>query len=137
MKVKVSSELSSRLAAIGPTAEQTLIKDFTAWKSGKDEFGHYFFSRDKVEKGLRHVHIVPKNNSVDLATWNRLWKARRPHLRRSDRYLLYAHDNTHGYLLIQIIDDPGAHNLWQPKNRAVLERYEIVADNFCFNGTVP
>jgi hypothetical protein len=50
--------------------------------------------------------------------------------------LLYA-DGTpaHGYLLIALLADPGAHELW--KDRELVAELERIADDFHFHGTVP
>ena len=134
MKVFVGSVLSKHLAAIDPTAEATLITDFSEWKSG-DEFEHPIFCHDQVENGLHHVHMVPLNKIEDLKKWDaQMVKKHTRHKRRSDRYLLFADGGRFGYLLIQILDDPGAHALW--KNKAALKNYLTVADNFIFNGSV-
>jgi hypothetical protein len=50
---------------------------------------------------------------------------------------MYAYDATYGCLLIALLADPGAHDLWKPARRQQLISYELVADNFMFSGVVP
>lgn len=58
--------------------------------------------------------------------------------RTSDRYLLYAYGgHREGYLLISVIDDPGAHELWAPQNKARRQALEEIAEAFCVFGTIP
>ncbi|MGB4584776.1 MAG: type II toxin-antitoxin system YafO family toxin [Rhodoferax sp.] len=140
MKVHVTSQLSAHLLAVSQHAESVLVRKFTEWKSGPDD-GHYWFSQNKRgDDGLLfHVHLIPNNEPAARKEWDRLWRGPpvRPWRRRSDRYLLYADGKRHGYLLIALLEDPGAHDLWQPLNRKMLEDFVVVADNFDFNGSVP
>jgi Toxin YafO, type II toxin-antitoxin system len=84
----------------------------------------------------------PENSSSnfnvqdDLARWNHNWRYHRK--RTSDRYILYANGGiSHGFLLIAIINDPGAHALWNEQNRAVLALMEGIAEQFCIFGRLP
>jgi hypothetical protein len=140
MKVHVTSQLGAQLLAVSRNAESVLVGKFTEWKSGLED-GHYWFSQNKLgDDGLLfHVHLIPNNEVVARQVWNRLWRGppKRPWKRRSDRYLLYADGKRHGYLLIALLEDPGAHELWLPSNRKLLQDFVVVADNFDFNGSVP
>ncbi|MDD2811747.1 type II toxin-antitoxin system YafO family toxin [Rhodoferax sp.] len=140
MKVHVTSQLSVQLLAVSQNAEALLVDEFIAWKNGPED-GHYWFSQNKLgdDGHLFHVHLIPNNNATARREWNRLWRGPpvRPWKRRSDRYLLYADGKQHGYILIALLEDPGAHDLWLPKNKSLLQDFVIVADNFDFNGSVP
>lgn len=140
MIVRVTSQLKTQLQLAQPNAEELLVGKFLEWKSSPED--HYWFSKDvRGDDGyLFHVHLVPSNDQVARGIWDRLWSRhpRRPWSRRSDRYLLYADAGTsHGYLLIALIEDPGAHALWSPAQQAVRKQFEIVAENFCVFGVVP
>ena len=117
-----------------------MVKAFSEWKSGHPD-GQYWFSRDVrgADGNLYHVHLIPENVPEAREEWDVLWfdKPIRPWLRRSDRYLLYANGGRHGYLLIAILEDPGAHKLWTPALKLVRETFEIVAENFVYFGQVP
>jgi len=140
MKVHVTSQLSAQLLAVSQHAESVLVRKFIEWKSGLED-GHYWFSQNKLgDDGLLfHVHLIPKNEPAARREWDRFWRGPpvRPWRRRSDRYLLYADGKRHGYLLIALLEDPGAHDLWLPLNRNLLQDFVVVADNFDFNGSVP
>jgi len=136
-KVQLTSQLEAQLTGT-PFPPLLLQQQFSKWKNG-DEYGSYLFSRDKTDPQtkLSHAHMVPVNDLQALAAWDEHWKKRRPHRRLSDRYVVYTHDPRHGYLLIALIGDPGAHALWTPAGKPLLANFETVADNFIFNGTVP
>jgi hypothetical protein len=141
MQVRVTAPLKAQLQAAHPAAEATLVKKFTEWKSGPPN-GHYWFSREvRGDDGhLYHAHLIPQNVVQDRVQWDALWsgRPRRPWLRRSDRYLLYADSGKlYGYLLIAVLDDPGAHTLWTPSAKVMRESFEIVAENFVYFGHVP
>lgn len=139
MTVHVAGPLKRELNGIGPQAEATLVAKFTQWVAG-DEFGHYWFCNRKLgdDKYLYHVHLIPENEKNKRATWDDLWKKpRRRHERRSDRYLLYAENGRGDYLLIELLDDPGAHKLWEREYRGTLQDYITVAENYVLFGEVP
>lgn len=140
MQVHVAAPLKAQLQAASAGAEAELVQKFTEWKSG-DPDDHYWFSKDvRGDDGnLYHVHLVPNNVQADRKAWNVLWsqKPRRPWLRRSDRYLLYANGGRHGFLLIALLEDPGAHQLWERASQKDREDFEIVAENFVYFGQVP
>ena len=137
-KVQLTSQLDAQL--IGKPLSPGLLKQrFSDWKDG-DEYSSYWFGRDSTDPQtkLSHVHLVPLNDQVALAEWDRFWrKPRECHRRRSDCYLMYACDAKHGHLLIALLADPGAHNLWKPSHRQLLTSFETVAENFIFAGAVP
>jgi len=140
MKVHVTSQLQAQLMAVGPHAQSLLIQKFVEWKNGPED-GHYWFSQNKLgdDGRLFHVHLIPSNESEARQQWDRLWRRPpvRPWRRRSDRYLLYADGKRHGYLLIALLEDPDAHNLWLTANKKILQNFVVVADNFDFNGSIP
>ena len=139
MTVHVAGPLKRELNALGPKAESTLVAKFTEWVAG-DEFEHYWFCNRKLgdDRYLYHVHLIPQNEKNKRATWDELWKKpRRHHERRSDRYLLYAVNGRGDYLLIELLDDPGAHKLWEREYRGTLQDYITVAENYVMFGEVP
>jgi hypothetical protein len=132
--VNITSQLKQKLS--GSLTPEKLIERFINWKSG-EEYSSYWFGHNKIENGLTHVHMAPVTDGDSKTKWNYWWLNNRPHLRRSYCYLLYAYDKLYGYLLIDVLFDPGAHNLWKPNAKQQLENYETVADNFIYNGTFP
>ena len=81
--------------------------------------------------------MVPLNDELALLRWNTAWE-RGSGRRTSDRYVLYADGGTReGLLMIWIIDDPGAHDLWLPANKEYLSTLEDVAEQFCVFGRMP
>ncbi len=138
-RVLLTEDLRDHLRAIGAD-KQALVRSFQQWKAlaaqGKE---HFEFGRDVPGLGnrhLRHVHMVPLYSPADEARWRRNWRYGRE--RKSDRYLLYA-DGTpaFGYLLITLINDPGAHTLWEPQNRQLVQLLERIADDFHHHGRAP
>ena len=109
---------------------------FSEYKAG-DEHRHFWFCHDigpNLGDELRHVHMFPSQRS-DLDRWTEKYNSRGLRkTRTSDRYLLYAHEERHGYLIIDVLDDPGAHDLWKQR-RTNLKGYEQTAWEFAVNGT--
>lgn len=138
-KVLLTEGLRETLRTSG-LDEQHLAKSFADWKTleaqGRE---HYQFGRDVPGLGnpaLRHVHVVPLFTEQAERAWNLAWRRHRE--RTSDRYLFYA-DGTpaHGYLLITLINDPGAHVVWRPENRPFVELLEKIADEYHHFGKTP
>lgn len=116
-----------------------LVAQFTAWAGG-DEFQQYWFSNKKIgdDRYLYHVHLIPQNEPDKRQKWDSLRKKpRQRHRRRSDRYLLYSANGRGDYLLVDILDDPGAHLLWTPGYKQTLQDYATVAENFYFDDDIP
>lgn len=138
MQVDVASALRQQLQAQSSSAESILKAKFIEWKSqpGQD---HYWFSRDVLgdDKHLRHVHLIPNNVQPDRVAWDGFWSKNQSSRRRSDRYLLYADRGMGRYLLISLIEDPGAHALWEKSHTATRKAFEVVAENFVTFGQVP
>lgn len=118
---------------------QEFIRDFDFWKSFPAEVETDVFARDGANRGssyLRHVHIVPLNDKEALARWNRNYENGDGN--RSDRYLFYVNGGAaFGYMLLAVINDPGAHNIWAPENKDLLAEFERLAEDFYYNGVVP
>lgn len=139
MQVHVAGPLKRELNALGPQAEALFVTRFTQWVTG-DEFQHYWFCHKvRGDDGyLYHVHLLPQKQQHKRDRWDYLWaRPRQRHDRTSDRYLLYAQNAAGDYLLIEILDDPGAHLLWKPQYKQTLDDYIIVAENFVIFGDVP
>lgn len=120
-----------------------LIAAFSDWKVNQAKFGPgderaeaYEFAKDAFNRGskvCRHVHMVPIGDDGSLIEWNENWENYRK--RTSDRILFYANGDSYGYLLIQIVDDPGGHGVFSDKG--LLAYLEAVADAFVFHGKLP
>jgi hypothetical protein len=135
LQVRITSQLSHKLNQT-PLSPELLIQRFKAWKAG-DEYSSYWFGQTKTERQLTHTHMAPVSEGEEKQAWDRYWKKNQAHKRRSDCYVLYAYDKLHGYLLIDVLFDPGAHALWKPQAKNQLHHYEIVADNFIYAGVIP
>lgn len=137
LKVQISSQLLTALTASGQSPE-LLMSKFSEWKLG-DPDDHYWFGRDvKGSSGLYHVHMVPRNDLNKKKQWDISWGRPGYSKRDSDRYLLYANGGPRlGYLLIDLLEDPGAHGLWAGSQKSRLAALELVADNFIYAGKVP
>jgi Toxin YafO, type II toxin-antitoxin system len=118
-----------------------LVSDFQEWKgfgpSGEDD--HKVFGKDganRDERYVRHVHLIPASDPAKRKQWETAFERFRK--RTSDIYLVYA-DGTpaHGYLLIDQLLDPGAHDIWSPVYKSTRLAWQAMADAFIHFGTVP
>lgn len=144
MEVKITTMLRDALDEEG--GADILIEDFIDWKSG-DEYGSYVFGKDGAyaaptvdgEKNvLRHVHLVPITDRVKLRQWNRAWRRRSRKV--SDRALVYVDGGKGKYLLIYILDEPGAHDIAKmktAKHKELMGAFAAIAEAFLYNGEVP
>ena len=135
--VRVTSQLQHKLSATS-LAPSLLIERFSFWKeNGQDS--SYWFGRDQTDPAtqLSHAHMAPVTPGADKDGWDEAWSKRQHGKRKSDGYVLYTHHSRYGYLLIDVLFDPGAHDLWIPSHKQQLIGYETVADNFQFNGSTP
>jgi Toxin YafO, type II toxin-antitoxin system len=138
LKAQLSPWLTQAFAAEGVDAQRFMDR-FVQWKqAGEDE--SYFFGKDALNlrsKLIRHVHMVPLASPQALAAWDTNWQRRRK--RVSDRFLFYVDGARHGYLLLYIVNDPGAHdflNSANPASRAVRQAMQKMADQFYHFGIV-
>ncbi len=138
LKACISPWLQEAFSAENINA-QHFIDRFVQWKhSGEDE--SYFFGKDALNLHscmVRHVHMVPISTPNALAAWDTNWQRRRK--RVSDRFLFYVDGGRHGYLLLYIVNDPGAHEFLSSKdsaNQAVQRVIQVMADEFYHFGTV-
>ena len=101
-----------------------LVEAFKWWKaSPAREFQSPFFGKDSAlvkpkvggrEYALRHCHLAPIADAVARARWA---SAHRFGSRKvSDRVLIYAQDGE-SYYLIDVVDDPGAHEIMRMTDR--------------------
>ncbi len=140
LKAQLSPRLHRELLSFGITAPQVFIERFLEWKDGGED-SSYFFGKDALNrssKWLRHVHMVPIASPDTLEQWNNNWQKYRA--RRSDRYLFYSDGGSFGYLLLGIVNDPGAHQFLSEPNqddRLVLLAMEKQADAFFHFGKLP
>lgn len=114
------------------------IQLFEQWKiQGEDE--SYFFGKDSyfvVPSNLKHVHLVPILNQNSLSQWNKNWE--RGSRRTSDRFLIYAEDNTR-YLLIAILPEPTAHafvKMETAQSKKLMSLFSQAADDFIYNDNI-
>lgn len=146
MKVQITAYLRDELLRLG-TDPQKFIEAFDEWKSRgpAGEYDHYYFGKDAEylrpliagKRVLRHVHLVPGDNSADLAEWNRDWSRYRR--RKSDTALVYADGGRHGYLLIAILWEPSGHEVAEMRTQEsadLMNGFANVADQFQFNGSI-
>jgi hypothetical protein len=135
--VHVASALREKLDIIAGAAD-ALAAEFALWKSGGED-DHYDFGKDGLDlrsKVLYHVHLVPKNVPEAQDAWDKAWE--RYGKRTSDRYLFYAYGGQRlGWLLLDVIDDPGAHEVWEDAFREYRQQLEAWAQDFTDFGTLP
>ncbi|NHZ97468.1 type II toxin-antitoxin system YafO family toxin [Massilia sp. CCM 8734] len=146
MKVQITEYLRGELTRAG-TDPDTFIENFADWKgAGPDgEFNHYYFGKDAEysrpqvngKRVLRHVHLVPMDDSPRLAEWDRDWRKYRR--RSSDTALVYADAGRFGFLLIAILWEPDAHRVAEMRDqisRDTMNGFATVADYFIFDGSI-
>jgi Toxin YafO, type II toxin-antitoxin system len=139
MDVRLTGILESSLNRHDGLTPQALINYFSEWKQSPTT-EDYYFGKDAFNRGskvLRHVHLPPKSSSDGIARWQTCWRQQRN--RTSDRHLFYVDRGLDRYLLIFIVDDPGAHELLAhptPEQKALLTEFERIASEFYYFGKV-
>lgn len=143
MKVSITRVLSTILQADNLN-DQVLIEKFEEWKCG-DEYGSYLFGKDSAyscpkingKLHLRHVHLPPLIDAIQLERWNKQWKRRGR--KTSDRVLIYVQDQQDNYLLIFILPEPQAHAVAKMKtseDKTLMENFATVAAEFLETGNI-
>ena len=136
-KVAIAEALRAQILSVGMDPNE-LIQDFSDWKDAPN-VEHFTFGSDALGRGsklLRHVHMVPLFVPEDWDYWTHQWSHGWP--RTSDRYLFYVDGGlAYGYLLIAIIDDPGAHAVWTTAYARYRKDLEGIADSFFYFGLMP
>lgn len=126
----------------------SLISAFSAWKSlgTTYEDHHYYFGKDGEylrplvdgAKVLRHVHLLPAEDSRHFPEWQRAWQRRGR--KKSDDVLIYAQGTSRvGYLLIAVVLEPDGHDFAEmntPEDAAMMEGFATAADQFLFDGSI-
>jgi hypothetical protein len=144
MGTKITKALHSKLeTTVGKGTADAFASEFAAWKkTGK----HFAFGRDSAYREpkvgvedykLRHVHLMPGISQKDIDAWERHWKQGRE--RKSDHALVYAADDRGNFLLIGILDEPGAHavaRMKTQKHKATMEGYAAIAEAFRHDGSI-
>ncbi|UBQ55455.1 type II toxin-antitoxin system YafO family toxin [Alysiella filiformis] len=120
------------------------ISEFRQWKStgetGENDF--YLFGKDGAYTTpqvngepyvLRHVHLLPLTDTTQLAKWQRNWQtgARRT----SNRALVYVQDGNR-FLLIDILNEPFAHEIAQMKteqHRLIMRNFAKIAEQYIYH----
>lgn len=147
MAAQCTVPLSNQLKELGSDAA-AFAAEFDAWKATgtEGEYESFLFGKDgayarpKVDGDqylLRHVHLVPLKNVVQLSIWKKLW--RRRSRKTSDRVLVYASDTRSNHLLIFILEEPTAHDVAMMKSEQdtrLMERFAAIAAAFLHDGTV-
>jgi mRNA interferase YafO len=145
MAVKTTRILKNFLDEDNLNVEEFCTR-FASWKLSLDEYSSYFFGKDsayvKPTVGtdkyiLRHVHIVPILDKIQLSKWNRLSKLKKR--KTSDRVLIYVSDNKGNFLLIIILSEPNAHEVAEMKtqtHKELMEYFATVAEAFIFDGSI-
>ena len=145
--VKITNVLKETLQNDGINYQQ-FIDEFTKWKSqgSAGEFNSRYFGKDGAyvrptvdghQYALRHVHLIPLSDAVQLAKWNAQWKRKGKKI--SDRALVYVADHKGNYLLIFILPEPDAHRIAKMSNkedRETMDGFAEVAAAFLENGEV-
>lgn len=146
MSVSITSALRDELTKAG-TDPQQFTMQFARWKAGwpANEYSFELFGKDGAycRPGvggdlyiLRHVHLMPLPGPA-RRKWLQLF--RRESRKTSDRHLIYVQAGG-DFLLIYILDEPDAHSvaLMRTKDdRALMESFAIIAENFIYGGDVP
>ncbi|MCP2518652.1 type II toxin-antitoxin system YafO family toxin [Achromobacter mucicolens] len=145
-KVQITAILSDKLKQDNKDVN-VLIEQFASWKelgpAGEYTSSHFgkdsFYSEPKVDGQmvLRHVHLRPVQDLEKQRTWDR--QHRFQGKKSSDVALLYAADSTHGYLLIDILREPDAHEVARmatAQHKDYMEKMAQVADAFNFCGEI-
>ena len=114
-EVFIGEELKQRLSG---RAAGDLVLAFEWWKSAADlEYESPVFGKDSTlfepqingkKYVIGHCHMIPLCDLAALAKWRRDFRLRTR--KTSDRVLFYVQDGSR-YYLIDIADDPGAHDL--------------------------
>lgn len=139
---------SLRQEIIGMEADpDAFIAEFLSWKSMGDEGenNHFYFGRNTQYRKplyegrmvLWHVHYVPAESSPEYATWKEIWDNEWDRPRTSHSALAYAYDRTHGYLLIDMLWEPDAHEIAKMKTQAhqqIMHDLTDIAGEFIFSG---
>lgn len=128
IRVRVHRTLQEKLAQPGSAlSKELLAQRFREWiDAGGDDRCSKWFATTKIDPQTQvsHVHMAPVQPCTDTDNWFELWdlgdpaktakpKPYRRSERTSDCYLMYAFGgDRHGYLLIDVLFDPGAHDLW-------------------------
>lgn len=146
MKVQITQHLRAELVKAGSDPD-AFIDSFVEWKNlgPLGEYDHFYFGKDAEyvrplvagKRVLRHVHLIPLDDSPHLAEWERDWKKYRR--RKSDTALVYADGGRHGFLMIAILWEPDAHRvaaMADQDSRDTMNGFANVADYFIFDGSV-
>lgn len=113
-----------------------IIEDFGEWKASGDPNSSYLFGRDTpyaepVIDGqalvLMHTHLIPLIDSEQMKRWDRVWKRRGE--KKSDRALIYAQSDEGDFLLIHVLNEPGAHERAR-KDMSMMRHFTRLAIRF-------
>ncbi len=145
-KVQLTNVFRQALIADGLDPDD-FAQYFAEWKEDwpKYELADFYFGKDGDYKRplrhgkrvLRHVHLAPLDDSPDYADW--CLKAKRLSRKTSDEILVYAQDQTHGFLLLHIAREPTGHELGEmatPTTHQLMNDLADVAEAFIHDGSV-
>jgi hypothetical protein len=146
MGIKITQALDTKLdGSYGAGAAQAFCDEFAQWRKAG---AHVLFGKDTPYRKplvdgadkLMHVHLMPSVNKGDHDLWMKRWRLKRPASHRtSDHVLVYVADDHGDWLLIAILDEPGAHaiaDMRTPENKATMEGFAAVAEAFRANGAI-
>lgn len=125
--VFTAKALKDKLNRLVPNGYEAFKISFLKWVSLGKPNPHWMFGRNKTEKDLSHVHLRPTLTDKRSRT---NWKFHGT----SDRNLFYVDSAAHGFLFLDIVGDPGAHEMWKPYRAAKIKDWTEVADSFCLGG---
>lgn len=123
MPVFVSHQLeeAAKAAKIDLTK---LVEQFAWWKADPDrEFRSFWFGKDGAYQSpdvdgrpyeLRHCHLPPSSEPAKTR-WAAVFK--KLGRKTSDRVLVYARRKNGDYLLIYVLDEPGAHEIAEMRTK--------------------
>ncbi|MFC3816593.1 type II toxin-antitoxin system YafO family toxin [Lysobacter sp. GCM10012299] len=119
---------------------QILVDEFSWWK--EDEAREYlspWFGKDSAYTAprvngeqwvLRHCHLPPSHTAA-LARWQKILS--RKGRKTSDRVLVYVKRPDGDFLLIFVLDEPGAHQIAKMENladRQLMQAMSAAAEEF-------
>ena len=81
--------------------------------------------------------MKPACNPGDVFAWELAAQNHEP--RTSNSVLIYAHDKTHGYLLLHLVREPKGHNFARMLNdhdKKTMNALADAAEGFMFNGAI-
>ena len=138
MEVITTEYFRKHLLSKGRDPDQ-FVETFFNWKKqgSAGEYTHPMFGKDAGFRGVtihgvhsfKHTHLRPKNKAARKKWYHDL---ENKSIKTSDTFLLYV-QNKDKFLLIAILDEPGAHDA--VNNPVILKMFIDVAEEFINYGS--